>query len=391
MARIAISLCGEGRGHATRMGTLIEHLEADHDLLVYTSADAHAFLGERFGAGHPRVRLESVPGIVFQYTGGRLDVMRSIAAGLDYQARQLGPLVDRMMQELDAFGAELAITDFEPALPRAASRQGIPLVSVDHQHFLLAYDLDALPWSLQWNAWFMSHAVWLYVAEATDTVVSAFFRPPLRRGWEHVVQVGPLVRTAIARAEPRDEGFVLSYLRRHTPFSAVEALAECGMPVKVYGLGHREHFGNVSFHAIDERRFVDDLAGCRAVVAAAGNQLIGEALHLGKPLLVLPERAHSEQLMNAHFLESSHCGEFVLLEEITTAHVKEFVARLDRFAPALAEVRGRMDGTADVLRVIRHRLEQLQQDRGPAEAGIRPEGAAARSPAGVPASPARDG
>ena len=366
MSRIAISLCGEGRGHATRIATLIERLEADHEILVYTSADAAGFLRSRL-ARHPRVRLEEIPGVVFQYTGGRLDVMRSIAVGLDYQARQLGPLVDRMIVELDAFAAELAITDFEPALPRAAGRLGIPLISVDHQHFLLAYDLDALPWSLQWNAWFMSHAVWMYVTEAADTVVSAFFRPPLRRGWEHVVQVGPLLRREILAARPRDEGFVLSYLRRHTPFSAVESLADCGLPVRVYGLGHRDPVGNVSFHAIDDRRFVEDLAGCRCLVSAAGNQLIGEALQLGKPMLVLPERAHSEQLMNSHFLASMGCGEFQLLEEITPARVRAFLDRLETFQPALAAVRGRMDGTDDVLRVIAHRL--AQQSRVVASAG----------------------
>jgi len=389
MARIAISLCGEGRGHATRIGTLVEQLEQDHEILVYTAADGHAFLASQFGTGHPRVRIEEIPGIVFQYTGGRLDVMRSIAAGLDYQARQLGPLVDRMMRELDEFRADVAITDFEPALPRAASRQGIPLVSVDHQHFLLAYDLDALPWSLQWNAWFMSHAVWLYVAEATDTVVSAFFRPPLRRGWEHVVQVGPLVRRAITAASPRDEGFVLSYLRRHTPFSAIEALASCGMPVKVYGLGHREHFGNVSFHAIDDRRFVDDLAGCRALIAAAGNQLIGEALHLGKPLLVLPERAHAEQSMNSHFLAAMQCGEFAFLEEVNAGRVREFLGALDRFLPALDGVRGRMDGTPEVLRVIRHRLEHPRGGRG--AAAVTPVPAAAPVPEESPAAPVPGG
>lgn len=386
MARIAISLCGEGRGHAARIATLVEHLETDHDLLVFTSADALGFLAGQFGSGHPRVRIEAIPGIVFEYTAGRLDVMRSIAAGLDYQARLLGPLVDRLMRDLEAFNADLAVTDFEPALPRAASRQGLPLVSVDHQHFLLAYDLEALPWSLRWHAWFMSHAVWLYVAEATDTVVSAFFRPPLRRGWEHVVQVGPLVRPAIARAVPHDEGYVLSYLRRHTPFAAIEALAECGMPVKVYGLGHREHFGNVSFHAIDERRFAEDLAGCHAVVAAAGNQLIGEALHLGKPLLALPERAHAEQLMNSHFLRGMQCGEFAMLEDITRARVRGFLDGVARFTPALAGVRGRMDGTPDVLRVIRHRL-QTSAGGAPLSAAA----AAARSPAGSIASPEPDG
>ena len=356
MSKIAISLCGEGRGHATRIGTLIEHLATEHDLLVYTSADAFEMLSRRFAAESPRVRIVEIPGIVFQYTAGRLDVMRSIAAGLDYQARQLGPLVDRMLGELDGFGAELAVVDFEPALPRAAGRMGIPLVSVDHQHFLLAYDLDALPWTLQWNAWFMSRAVWLYVTEAADTVVSAFFRPPLRRGWEHVVQVGPLLRREIRTATPRDDGFIVSYVRRHTPFSAVEALADCGLPVRVYGLGERERAGNVSFHAIDERRFVEDLAGCRAVVAAAGNQLIGEALHLGKPMLLLPERAHAEQLMNSHFLATMGCGGFALLEEVTRDRVRSFVDEAGRFASALAALAGRMDGTPEVLRVISHRL-----------------------------------
>lgn len=387
MGKIAISVCGEGRGHATRIATLVEHLMDEHEVLVYTSADALGFLRTRFSESEGRVDVREIPGIVFQYSGGRLDVMRSIAAGLDYQARQLGPLVDRLIRELEIFGADLAITDFEPALPRAASREGIPLVSVDHQHFLLAYDLDALPWSLQWNAWFMSHAVWLYVAEAADTVVSAFFRPPLRRGWEHVVQVGPLLRAAVTRAETRDDGFVVSYLRRHTPFSAIEALADCGLPVRVYGLGHRDHVGNVSFHTIDERRFIEDLAACTAVVAAAGNQLIGEALHLGKPLLVLPERAHSEQMMNSHFLASMGCGQFMLLEEVAREQVRAFLDERGRFTSALAPLIGRMDGTPDVLQVIRHRLSCGDTER--IAAVVSPD--AAGSPAASPASPAPGG
>lgn len=358
MARIAISLCGEGRGHATRICTLLEHLAGEHQIVVYTSADALAFLKVRYPPGSGNVEVREIPGLVFQYTGGRLDVVRSIAAGLDYQARTLGPLTDRLMTELEAFDADLGITDFEPALPRACARQGIPLLSVDHQHFLLAYDLGVLPWSLQWHAWLMGHAVWVCTVGASDTVVSAFFRPPLRRGWEHVVQVGPLLRRELIGATPDDRGYLVSYLRRHTPFATLASLADCGLPVRVYGLGERESFGALSFHAIDGQRFVEDLVGCRALVAAAGNQLIGEALQLGKPMLVLPESAHAEQLMNAHFLATMNCGEFSLLEETTAERIRAFVTDLDRFRPALAAVAGRMDGTADVLDVIRHRLSQ---------------------------------
>jgi len=376
MAHIAISLCGEGRGHATRIATLSERLRDSHDLLIFTSADAFEFLTHRF-ADDPRIRIVAIPGIVFQYSSGRLDVARSIATGLDYQARELGPLVDRMLGELDAFGADLAVTDFEPALPRAAARQGIPLVSVDHQHFLLAYDLSSLPWWLQWQAWLMSHAVWMYVAGATDTVVSAFFRPPLKRGWEHVVQVGPLLRREVRRAARSDEGFVLSYLRRHTPFQTLATLADSGLAVKVYGLGERDAVGAVSFHAIDERRFIDDLAACRCLVSAAGNQLIGEALHFGKPMLLLPERAHAEQLMNSHFLAGMGCGDFTLLEQVAPDLVRRFFDRLDDFRPALDALAGRIDGTDDVVQVIERRLAAP-----PDLAGRDAEPAPVSSPAG---------
>jgi uncharacterized protein (TIGR00661 family) len=356
MANIAISLCGEGRGHASRVCTLSERLDPAHDVLVYPGADGLDFIRRRLALRMPRVRIESIPGIVFQYVGGRLDVMRSIAAGLDYQARQIGPRVDRMIADLEAFGADIAITDFEPALPRACARLGIPLVSVDHQHFLMAYDLGILPWTLQWHAWFMSHAVWLYSVGAADTVVSAFFRPPLKPGWEHVVQIGPLLRPEIVAATPRDGDYLVSYLRRHTPDSAVDALAGAGLPVRVYGLGAREPIGPLSFHAIDERRFIDDVAGCRALVSAAGNQLIGEALHLGKPMLLLPEKAHAEQLINSHFLVAMGAGDFCHLEGVSRQRVGEFVAGVAPYAAAAAGYRGRMDGTPAVLGVIDRRL-----------------------------------
>jgi len=356
MARIAISLCGEGRGHATRVSSLVGRLEEHNEILVWASADALAFLRQRFAGSPHRVRIEEVPGLIFEYTAGRLDLPRSIAAGIDFGARRLGPLVDRMLVELEAFGADLAIVDMEPALPRAAARLGLPVVSVDHQHFLAAYDLDVLPASLRWMARLMSYAVVMQVPEADDTIVSAFFRPPLRRGWEHVRQVGPLLRPEVTRCHPGDAGFLLSYLRRNTPFSAIESLADCGRPVKVYGLGQRDPVGRVSFHAIDDGRFVEDLASCTALVAAAGNQLIGEALHLGKPLLVLPERGHAEQLMNSHFLRSMGCGDFCPLDEVTSGRIHGFLESLHAHRAPLAAVAGHMDGTADVLAVVERRL-----------------------------------
>jgi hypothetical protein len=47
--------------------------------------------------------------------------------------------------------------------------------------------------------------------------------------------------------------------------------------------------------------FLEDLAGCRAVISTAGNQLIGVALYLCKPVCVMPEACVEcvEQRLNA--------------------------------------------------------------------------------------------
>ena len=73
-------------------------------------------------------------------------------------------------------------------------------------------------------------------------------------------------------------------------------------------------------------------------------------------MLLRPERAHAEQLMNSQFLSAMDCGAFALLEEVTRDRVRSFVDEAGRFAPALAALAGRMDGTPEVLRVIEHRL-----------------------------------
>lgn len=63
------------------------------------------------------------------------------------------------MLKIDKETPDLVITDFEPALPRAARQAGIPFISLDHQHFLLVSDLSKLPTDLQRHAFFMAQIV----------------------------------------------------------------------------------------------------------------------------------------------------------------------------------------------------------------------------------------
>jgi len=230
----------------------------------------------------------------------------------------------------------------------------VPFVSLNHQHFLVACDLSSLPLRLQGYGQLMSWAVRAHHPGQNATIVSSFFKAPLRRGYDDVQQVGPLLRPEIRAVEKtraaRTRGeYLLSYLRSNTPQHVLELLKSAGREVRVYGLGQRKPEGPLTFCKLSEQTFVDDLAGCAAVVGAAGNQTLGEALYLGKPVLAMPEERHHEQLINAHFLRQMKAGDWTTMESAEPRHLARFLDRLDEYQEGIESHSGRLDGTPAAL------------------------------------------
>jgi uncharacterized protein (TIGR00661 family) len=355
MAKILYSMAGEGRGHATRVRAMVEQLRGEHELVLFAPDDAYEFLAPRYPAGFPGVEVRRIPGLRFHYTRGRLDLTRSLAQGLGYLWK-LPALVRQLKATIRDERPDLVIADFEPALPRAARALGVPFVSLNHQHFLVACDLSSLPLALRAQARLLGAGVQAFHPGQAATIVSSFFAAPLLAAYRHVLQVGPLIRPEIRAAPRGDEEFLLSYLRRNTPRRVLELLASTGRPVRVYGLGQRPTEGKLTFHPLCDRAFAQDLARCAALVGAAGNQTLGEALYLGKPVLALPEMQHHEQRINAHFLQAMGAGDWAPVESIEPRQVVRFIDRLDEFRAAMHAAPGERDGTAAALAAIRRHL-----------------------------------
>jgi UDP:flavonoid glycosyltransferase YjiC (YdhE family) len=111
------------------------------------------------------------------------------------------------------------------------------------------------------------------------------------------------------------------------------------------------------FCAVDREAFVDDLARCRALVTTAGNQVVGEALHLGKPVLALPEPGNWEQGLNGFFLERMGVGACASMHTLRSKAIREFLSRLDAFRAAMP--RGNAGGNAEVSRILEEFLATL--------------------------------
>jgi len=306
MASVIYAMSGEGRGHATRARVVVEALRARHRLTLFASGHAYDLLVPRYRGSD--VRVVRVPGLRFAYGApGRVNIFRTLADAAAFRWR-VGEHVERVLPEIERAQPDLVIADFEPIVPRAARICGLPFVSFDHQHYLVVSDLSSLPFALRQQARATAPFVEALYDWQRATIVSSFYSAPLRRRYRDTAWVGTLIRPELLRLRPRRGGHLLAYIRRQASAETLAALAGCGREVRLYGLGVRPAEGSLRFLAVDEGRFLEDLASSEAVVSTAGNQLVGEALYLRKPLLVMPEAWNFEQSVNAHFLERTGAG-----------------------------------------------------------------------------------
>ena len=135
----------------------------------------------------------------------------------------------------------------------------------------------------------------------------------------------------------------------------LDTLANCGREVRVYGLGEQPGRGGLVFRPISEQGFVDDLASCHALVSTAGNQLVGEAAALGKPVLAIPEERNREQEINAHYVRRLALGDWTPAQRFDAALLGDFLERLHPLRSR--RTRPEMDGTDEVLDEIEALLE----------------------------------
>jgi uncharacterized protein (TIGR00661 family) len=337
MASIVYSLSGEGRGHATRARTVVEALRGRHEVTVFASGLAHEMLAPRYRG--TEVRVIRVAGLTFGYSGpGRIDLWRTLMLAGQFRWR-LSEYVRTALPLLEAARPDLVVADFEPIIPRAAQQLGVPFVSLDHQHYLVVGDLSTLPIPLRFEARTIAPFVSALYDWQDQTIVSSFYKMPVRARYRDAVWTGTLIRPELAGVTPHEGRHVLTYLRRSASEATLNALAATGVETRVYGLGAQPARGALTFHEIDERRFLEDLATCRAVVSTAGNQLVGEAIYLRKPCLVQPEEKNFEQSVNAHFLEKSGAG-WSHREPLTSA-------LLGRFLDAASALRPRHRGDVE--------------------------------------------
>jgi uncharacterized protein (TIGR00661 family) len=325
MVDVFYSLPGEGLGHASRTLSVIEHCPSDCRLHVFTWGEAFDFLHRQ---GYPR--LHCIAGIPFgRNRQGRISISRTTWNCLRFIPR-FRASYDYILDQAARVKPRLFVADFEGILPRVARRLNQPCLSVDNQHTFSRCVLADLPFDLRCYAFLIGlYSEWL-VPRPDMAIVSTFHQSSVRKYAKTTLLTNCLLRRTFAKYSACQGDYLLVYFKPSCGPKMLEILATCGQKVKVYNCPrwariHREF----DYQELDNEMFVKDLAGCRALFCPAGHQLLGEAVHYGKEMFVVPEPGQPEQRINAHYLRQAKLGTACSLAALTTLAVRQFLGGLE--------------------------------------------------------------
>jgi uncharacterized protein (TIGR00661 family) len=325
--RIVYAIHGYGRGHATRSLAVLPELAKRHTILCLAGGAAYNAIWPDF----PVVR---IPMLSFAYVEktGRVSnartIYRNFPALLDLTCR--GPIFETVREIVSDFGPDVIISDAEAWTHRVAAELRIPRISFDHIG-LMAYCRPIVELGDRLNAWFAASCYRWLMGKPERVLVSSFY--PVEPRHRNVNVVGPLLRRAVRELGPHRGDYLLAYFnqgKNQLRPAILDALAGAGLPVHVYGSERRGSEGGLTFLPLSNLPFLEDLAGCRAVISTAGNQHMGEAMYLGKPALVMPE-ACVEQRLNAAAVERLGIGMRVASHQFTAQRLRRFLDNLERY------------------------------------------------------------
>ena len=323
MARILYSCCGEGQGHSSRVLTVSRALVAlGHEVKILASNKAFAVLNSRL----PDVR--EIPGFTFVYRHNRVELIASFWGNLPL-LRQRSRVIREIRELIETWQPHLAITDFEPFLPRAAKLSGLRCISLDHQG-VIPHARPKLPLSQKIPALAARSVVRITSHCEAAQLATSFFYPDAPPGG-NVEFFPPILREKVLRITPRDDSYVVVYQTSSSMTQLPKLLKQLPFKFKVFAFEHEGEDGNISYFPRSDTRFIEEVGGASWVLTNGGYTLMSEALYLGKPVFSLPVDWQFEQWLNAYFLQDLGYGLMCDETRDFSAKIQEFLGQFDHY------------------------------------------------------------
>ncbi len=218
--------------------------------------------------------------------------------------------------QMDRHRPDVVINFFEPlgGLYYALRRPAAPMVCIAHQYLFLHPAHRFPPGHALQRAATRRFTRLTALGAARKLALSLYPVPEAPKA--EVTVLPPLLRyELLLHTRRRQESFLLAYLLNHGYADEIirwhtrhpETPLHCfwdhraAAPVERYD-------DTLTFHRLDDEKFLALMARCRGLLTTAGFEAIGEAMYLGKPVLAVPVAGHFEQFCNSLDAERAGAG-----------------------------------------------------------------------------------
>lgn len=151
-------------------------------------------------------------------------------------------------------------------------------------------------------------------ALGADEILALSFLPQKKSG-SNLRVVPPLLRKEVKTLNPIQRDFFLAYMVNPGYGEEVIRYAKKYPHLQIKAYWDKKEAAevenplpNLSFHRVNDRTFLEDMAACKGLVCTAGFESVCEAMYLGKPVIMIPVAGQYEQACNALDAEASGVG-----------------------------------------------------------------------------------
>lgn len=306
---------GEGRGHLTQALTLEKMLNRHgHEVVKILVARSKSREVPRFFIDKTKAPIQGFPSPNFlpSKSNQHIGLGRSIAYNMLKAPQYMGS-IRFLYHEIRTSGVDLVVNFYEilTGLTNHFLNLRVPMVCIGHQYMFLHPDYQ-FP-----EAHKKSQRLLIQFTRATCLgackLLGLSFHDMHDVEASKLSVVPPLLRDEVSDM-PRHHGdYITGYILNAGFSKTVIAWHKKNPMLNLHFFWDKKDASEttrydetLSFHKIDDQKFLYFLANCKAYATTGGFESVCEAMYMGKPALMVP--AHVEQECNAHEAQLNGCG-----------------------------------------------------------------------------------
>lgn len=299
---------GEGRGHMTQALSLAQTLRDNGHQICNVVVGKNkrrnlpSFFVEQIKA--PIAHLDS-PNFVTDKNQKSVKPFRTVVNSL-LQTRKYQKSIDAIHQIVLRHKPDIIINfyDFIGGLYNFSKRPEAKFICIAHQ-FLIGHSAFEFPSGRKLDKF--SLKIGNKIASlGADKLLALSFQQFEHEPKKRIFVVPPLLRQEVKNIQTSTGHHLLAYMVNPGYGAEVEAFhvqypdehLHCFWDKKDQPTEYKVD-DTLTFHQLDDKKFLDKMASCKGYLTTAGFESVCEAMYMGKPVLMVPVSGHYEQACNA--------------------------------------------------------------------------------------------